>query len=61
MVGGLDIKFKNALGVVLQADWRATDSLGLGVRYTFLEYDATGNFTGSAKANGFGVTASFNF
>ena len=61
VVGGLDIKFKNALGVVLQADWRATDSLGLGLRYTFLEYDAKGNFTGSAKASGFGFTASYSF
>lgn len=57
----LDIKFKNALGVVLQADWRATETLGLGVRYTFLEYEAKGNFTGTAKANGFGLTASYSF
>jgi hypothetical protein len=57
----LDIKFKNPLGVVLQADWRATESLGLGVRYTFLEYEAKGNFTGTAKASGFGITASFSF
>lgn len=61
VVGGLDIKFKNALGLVLQADWRATESLGLGVRYTFLEYDAKGNFTGTAKASGFGLAASFSF
>lgn len=57
----LDIKFKNALGVVLQADWRATESLGLGVRYTFLEYEAKGNFTGTARASGFGLAASFSF
>ena len=57
----LDIKFKNALGVVVQADWRATESLGLGVRYTFLEYQAKENFTGTAKASGFGVSASFSF
>jgi hypothetical protein len=61
VVGGLDLKFKNALGVVLQADWRATESLGLGVRYTFLEYEAKGNFTGTAKASGFGLAASFSF
>ena len=57
----LEIKFKDPLGLVLQADWRATEALGLGVRYTFLEYEAKGNFTGTAKANGFGLTASFNF
>jgi len=57
----LDIKFKNPLGVVLQADWRATESLGLGVRYTFLEYEAKGNFAGTAKASGFGLAASYTF
>lgn len=57
----LDIKFKNPLGVVLQADWRATESLGLGVRYTFLEYETKGNFTGTAKASGFGLAASYTF
>ena len=57
----LDIKFKDALGVVLQVDWRATEGLGLGVRYTFIEYEATGNFRGNAKGNGFGITASYTF
>ena len=61
VVGGLDIKFKNALGVVLQADWRVTSTIAVGGRYTMLEYDAKGAFTGTVKANGIGVTFSMNF
>ena len=58
LVGGLDVEFKNALGVVLQADWRITELIASAARYTFLEYDAEGAFTGSAKSNGVGVTFS---
>jgi hypothetical protein len=61
VVGGLDIEFKNALGLVLQADWLITKKIALGGRFTFLEYDAEGPFTGSAKSNGLGVTFSMNF
>lgn len=61
VVGGLDIKFKNALGAVLQADWLITKNIALGGRYTMLEYDAKGAFSGSAKSNGVGVTFSMNF
>jgi hypothetical protein len=61
VVGGLDIEFKNALGLVLQADWLITRKIALGGRFTFLEYDAEGAFTGSAKSNGVGVTFSMNF
>jgi hypothetical protein len=61
VVGGLDIEFKNALGLVLQADWLITKKIALGGRFTFLEYDAEGAFTGSAKSNGVGLTFSMNF
>ena len=61
VVGGLDIEFKNALGIVLQADWLITRKIALGGRLTFLEYDAEGAFSGSAKSNGVGVTFSMNF
>jgi hypothetical protein len=61
VVGGLDIEFKNALGLVLQADWLITRKIALGGRFTFLEYDAEGAFTGSAKSNGVGLTFSINF
>jgi hypothetical protein len=61
VVGGLDVKFKNALGAVLQADWRITEKIAAGLRYTILEYDAKGAFAGSAKRNGVGLTFSMNF
>ena len=61
MVGGLDVKFKNALGAILQADWRITEKIAAGARYTILEYDAKEAFSGSAKSNGFGLTFSMNF
>ena len=61
VVGGLDVEFKNALGLVLQADWLITRNIALGGRFTFLEYDAEGAFTGSANSNGVGVTFSMNF
>jgi hypothetical protein len=61
VVGGLDVKFKNALGLVLQADWLITPKIALGARYTALEYDAKSPATGSAKSNGVGVAFSIHF
>ena len=61
VVGGLNIKFKNALGAIVQVDWLITDKIGLGARYTLLEYDAKAPATGSSKANGFGVSFSWSF
>lgn len=61
VVGGLDIKFKNALGLILQADWRITDKIALGGRFTMLEYDAKAPASGTAKSNGVGVAFSINF
>jgi hypothetical protein len=46
---------------VLQADWRITEKIAAGLRYTILEYDAKGAFTGSAKSNGFGLTFGMSF
>jgi Outer membrane protein beta-barrel domain len=60
-VGNPDVKFKNALGAVLQADWLITDKIALGGRYTILEYDAKGDFAGSAKSNGIGISFSMRF
>lgn len=61
VVGGLDVKFKNALGAVLQADWLFTDSLAVGARYTILEYEAKGAATRDAHSKGLGVTFSYSF
>jgi hypothetical protein len=61
VVGGLDVKFKNALGAVLQADWRITEKIALGGRFTILEYDPKGSAVGKASANGVGLSFSMNF
>lgn len=57
----LDVKFKNALGTVLQADWLITDALAAGLRYTVLEYDAKAPFSGKFKSDGLGLTFSWSF
>lgn len=57
VVGGLNVKFKDALGFILQVDWRITDKLSLGARYTALDYDVEGG-GGSIKSNGIGVVFS---
>jgi hypothetical protein len=61
VVGGLDIKFKNALGFIAQVDWRIRQNIALGGRYTLLEYDAKSPASGSAKSNGIGLSFSMNF
>jgi hypothetical protein len=61
VVGGLDVKFKNALGLVLQADWLVAPNVGLGARFTILEYEVKSPVSGSAQANGFGLAFSVAF
>jgi hypothetical protein len=64
----VDTKFKNALGGVVQVDWLITRNIATGLRYTFVKYEvesaANPAFVpanGRAKANGVGVTFSWNF
>jgi len=59
--GDLKVRFKNALGAVLQADLRITEGLSVGARYTFLRYDAKDPAEEGARSNGWGVALSFNF
>lgn len=55
--GGLNVDFKNAFGFIVQADWRITDKLNLGLRYTLLEYETSvGGIT--ADSNGIGLVFS---
>jgi hypothetical protein len=61
VVGGLDVKFENALGAVVQADWRITDQIAAGVRYTALKYEAKAPLTGSTKSDGLGLTFTWSF
>ena len=37
VISGLDVSFNNALGTLLQADYRITDKMNLGARYTTLD------------------------
>lgn len=61
VIGGLDVKFKNAAGLVVQADWLITDALAAGLRYTVLEYDAKAPVSGKFKSDGLGLTFSWSF
>jgi hypothetical protein len=65
----LNAKYKDALGFVLQADYRFTDRLALGLRYTNVTYKKSSIQTSafasvppdSAKTNGVGITFSMSF
>ncbi len=61
VVNGLDVKFRNALGGIVQVDWRITETIAVGGRLTFLEYEAKSPATGKSRSNGFGATFSMNF
>lgn len=65
----LNATYKDALGVVLQADYSFTQRLNLGLRYTNVNYKAssiqTSTFAStppsSAKTNGIGIIFSMSF
>jgi Outer membrane protein beta-barrel domain len=57
VAGGLNVNFKNSLGLVAQVDWRLSDNVNLGLRYTKLDYDVEGS-SGSVKSNGIGIVLS---
>jgi hypothetical protein len=60
VVGGLNVKFDDALGFVLQADYLITPNMAFGARYTNVEYEPEGGGS-SAKSDGIGVTFSYRF
>jgi hypothetical protein len=57
----LNVKFDDALGFVLQADFRLTDKMTIGMRYTSLKYEVEGVAAASAKSDGLGFTFSYRF
>ena len=60
--GGLNVKFDDALGLLLQADYRVTPKINLGVRYTSLDYKLRINgVSATAKSNGVGIVFSASF
>ncbi|HEX9810683.1 MAG TPA: outer membrane beta-barrel protein [Burkholderiales bacterium] len=52
--------FKNALGFVLQADWRLVETVNLGLRYTTLDYELEGSGV-KFNSDGFGIVLSGSF
>jgi hypothetical protein len=56
----IDVEFDDALGFVLQGDYRVTDKMAIGLRYTNLKYEVSGT-SASAKSNGLGLTFSYRF
>lgn len=57
VASGLNVNFKNSLGLIAQVDWRLSESVNLGLRYTKLDYDVEGLGT-SVKSNGIGIVLS---
>jgi hypothetical protein len=66
----LNANYKNAPGLVLQADYRFTEKVAVGLRYTNVNYKADGVPPGSSvattppasvKTNGFGIVFSGSF
>jgi len=60
VVGGLNLKFDDALGVVLQADYLIRQNMAVGARYTNVKYEPKGGGA-SAKSGGIGATFSYRF
>lgn len=61
VAGGVDIKFKDALGVILQADYLVWREMSVGLRYTMLEYKTASGPAATAKSDGFGLVFSWTF
>jgi hypothetical protein len=58
VASGLDVKFDNAVGLVIQGDYLIGSKMTLGLRYTSLEYKLN---SVTAKASGVGVTFGISF
>jgi len=62
VASGIDATFDNALGLLLQVDYRVTPKINLGIRYTSLDYKLhVGSATATARSSGVGVVFSASF
>lgn len=61
ILSSVNLDFDNALGLVLQGDYRFGEHFTLGLRYTSIKYEASAPFSGSVKGNGLGITAGYRF
>jgi hypothetical protein len=60
VASGLNVDFKDSAGFLLQAEYRITEKMNVGARYTALKYDVEGG-TGDVRSNGLGITFSASF
>jgi hypothetical protein len=58
---GLKVRFENAFGFALQADYRITDYFTAGVRYTAIEYETKASPAVTTKSSGVGITFGMTF
>jgi hypothetical protein len=58
---GFKVRFENALGFVLQADYRVTEKFTAGVRYTAIDYETKASPATTTKSSGIGVTFGYTF
>ena len=56
-----DDEYENSLGGVLQIQYRATDSLSIGLKGTFIEYKLKNDPTVIAKGNSIGMNLTYTF
>lgn len=61
VVGGLNVDFKDALGVILEADYLVWRDMAVGLRYTILEYKTATGPAATANSDGFGLAFSVSF
>jgi hypothetical protein len=57
----VNVKFDNALGFALQADYRITDYFTAGIRYTAIEYETSASPATATKSSGIGITLGMTF
>lgn len=57
VASGLNVNFKDSLGFIVQADWRISEKVNLGLRYTALDYEVEGS-SASVNSNGIGIVLS---
>ena len=60
LASGIDTSYDDALGTVLQADWRLTERMNIGLRYTQIDYKLS-NPSATVKSNGVGIVFSGSF
>lgn len=58
---GVNVKFDNALGFSLQADYRITEQFTAGVRYTAIDYETSASLAATTKSSGIGITLGMSF